>query len=99
MAIDIQIQDENGNALATYAGPLIGSPFLKLAPVCGACLRFVLPWADVTFNSEQIKELRGELLQVMRNAREPERIREAKALIEFIEGAQGTHTYVKFIGD
>jgi hypothetical protein len=99
MAIDVQIQDESGKALAIYDGPVLGLPFLKLAPANGACLRFVLPWADTTFNSEQVKELRSELLQVLRETGSEQRRREATALLEFVSGIEGAHIYVKFIGD
>jgi len=99
MMIDVQIQDENGRSLATYDGPPLGLPFLKLAPPVGACLRFVLPWADTIFNSEQIKELQTELLEVIRGTNDASRVHEAKALLEFVATAEGAHTYIKFIGD
>jgi len=99
MPIDVQIHDESGKALATYDGPPIGLPLLKLAPVNGVCLRFVVPWSDATFNSEQLKELRAELLQVIRTTEDTQRVREAEALLEFVSEAKGPHTYVKFIGD
>ena len=99
MAMDIQIQDENGNALARYKGPTLGLAFLKLAPAKGACLRFVLPWADATFNQSQIKELAAELQDIINSGVESARLEEAKALLKFISNAKGAHTYVKFIGD
>ena len=48
MAIDVHIQDESGNTIAQYEGPPLGVQFLKLAPVNGACFRFIVPWGDAT---------------------------------------------------
>ena len=99
MAIDVEIQDESGNTLEKYEGPSFGLPLLKLASFTGPCLRFVLPWADATFNSEQVKELRAELAHIVSASQDQSRTREARALLEFVARAEGPHTYVKFIGD
>ena len=98
MAIDVEIQDENGASIARYDGPPLGHQFTKLAPPGSACFRFILPWADATFNEEQIKVLKDEL-QVAASVCPPARLAELKALSSFLEGAAGTHVYVKFIGD
>ena len=99
MAIDVEIQDETGNALARYNGPPLGLAFLKLAPANGACFRFIIPWGDTTFNEEQTKVLRAELEAVARTNPDQARLREINALLEFLSPAVGVHTYVKFIGD
>jgi hypothetical protein len=58
-----------------------------------------LPWADTTFNGEQVKVLLSELGEALNNTDNQSRLSELKSLIQFIEGATGTHVYVKFIGD
>ena len=98
MAIDVEIQDERGASIARYDGPPLGHQFTKLAPPGSVCFRFILPWADATFNEEQIKVLKDELQDAAR-ACPPARLAELKALSSFLEGATGTHVYVKFIGD
>ena len=99
MSIDVQIQDEHGGVLTQYEGPALGLPFLKLAPVQSSCFRFIVPWGDTTFNEEQIKVLLAELRDATSQSRDEMRLRELRALIQFIEGAVGVHVYVKFIGD
>jgi len=99
MPIDVQIQDELGGVIAQYEGPPLGPALLKLAPAGGACFRFILPWADTTFNQHQITELKAELTDVTSRTTDVARLRELKALIEFLGLANGAHTYVKFIGD
>ena len=99
MSIDVEIQDEQGRALARYDGPPLGLNFLKLAPPQTACFRFIVPWGDTTFNEEQIEVLLAELRDATTNTTSAIRLRELRELIQFIEGASGVHVYVKFIGD
>ena len=99
MSIDVEIQDEGGGALARYAGPPLGLPFLKLAPPESLCFRFILPWADTTFNEEQIKVLLAELRVALGSCDHAVRRSELLSLITFVEGAVGSHVYVKFVGD
>lgn len=98
MAVDVEIQDENGASIARYDGPSLGHQFTRLAPPGSACFRFILPWADATFNEEQIKVLKDELRDAARDC-PPARLAELNALSTFLDGATGTHVYVKFIGD
>ncbi len=99
MSIDVEIQDEQGRALAHYDGPPLGLQFLKLAPPQSTCFRFIVPWGDATFNAEQIKVLLTELRGATANTTHVTRLRELRALTQFIEGTTGVHAYVKFIGD
>ena len=98
MAIDVEIQDENGACIARYDGPPLRHQFTALAPPESACFRFILPWADATFNEEQIKVLKDEIRSAASDC-PPARLGELQALSSFLEGASGAHTYVKFIGD
>ncbi|WP_077038437.1 hypothetical protein [Pelomonas sp. KK5] len=99
MSIGVEIQDEGGRALARYNGPPLGLPLLKLAPHGSLCFRFILPWADATFNEEQVKVLLTELRVALSNTDHAARRSELESLIKFVEGAAGAHVYVKFIGD
>src|SRR5262245_41130203 len=99
MPIDVVIQDESGATLAHYEGPPLGPALLRLAPPGSACFRFILPWADTTFNQPQIAELKAELTDATSRTTDLACLRELEALIEFLGRADGAHTYVKFIGD
>jgi hypothetical protein len=98
MAIDVEIQDEQGLTIAQYNGPPLGNEFMKLAPPGSACFRFIDRWGDTTFNQQQIGVLRRELQDVAEGCTEP-RSAELRALCSFLDGAVGVHQYVKFIGD
>jgi hypothetical protein len=99
MSIDVEIQDEQGGALARYEGPALGLQFCRLAQPQSACFRFIVPWGDTTFNQEQIQVLLAELRDAISNTNDAKRLSELRAVTEFIEGASGVHVYVKFIGD
>ncbi len=99
MSIDVEIQDEDGNTISRYDGPALGLPFTRLAPTDSACLRFIDPWGDATFNQAQIEVLKGELRIAAKRTEEPRRLSELEALVSFVEGATGAHVYLKFIGD
>jgi hypothetical protein len=99
MSIDVEIQDERGNTISRYEGPALGLPFTGLAPADSACMRFIEPWCDATFNQAQIEVLKGELAAVAKRTEDSRRLQELDALSSFIEGATGVHVYLKFIGD
>jgi hypothetical protein len=67
MAIDVEIQDETGTCIARYDGPPLRHQFTALAPPDSACFRFILSWADATFNEEQIKVLKDEIRSAARD--------------------------------
>jgi hypothetical protein len=98
MSIDVEIQNEQGLTLARHEGPPLGHQFTKLAPADCACFRFIVPWADATFNQEQITVLKGELQAAAMECPQA-RLAELKALSSFLERAVGVHLCVKFIGD
>ena len=98
MVIDVEIQDEEGLAIARYDGPPLGIEFIELAPAGSACFRFIDPWGDTTFNQEQIRALRGELQEAAKGCTEA-RAAELRALCAFLDAAVGVHQYIKFIGD
>ena len=99
MSIDVEIQDEEGRTISRYDGPTLGLPFVKLAPAEGACMRFIDPCGDVSFNQAQIEVLKGELRFAAKRTEDSRRLSELEALSSFVEGATGVHVYLKFIGD
>ena len=99
MSIDVEIQDERGHTLSRYDGPALGLPFVRLAPADSACMRFIVPWGDATFNEAQIEVLKEELQVAAKRTQDSRRLLELHALSSFVEGATGVHVYLKFIGD
>ena len=99
MAIDDEIQDEEGLTIARYDGPPLGIEFIKLAPPGSACFRFIDPCGDATFNQAQIEVLNSELRLAAKQTEHSRRLSELEALASFVEGATGVHVYLKFIGD
>lgn len=99
MSIEVEIQDERGNTISRYDGPALGRPLTRLASSDSACMRFIAPWCDATFNEAQIDVLKAELEAAAKRTDDARRLLELNALSSFIEGAKGAHVYLKFIGD
>ena len=97
MAIDVEWQDENGEQLSRYDGPLIDGRLPERAPAGSLCLRFVDPYGDTTFNAAQVAVLEEELALVADNDEVGE---QAKSLLAFVKRhPDRVHRYLKFIGD
>jgi hypothetical protein len=97
MAIDVEWQDENGNALSRYDGPLIDGRLSERARAGSCCLRFIDPYGDTTFNAEQVAVLEEELASL---ASDGEVAEQARSLLSFLRRFRDcTHRYLKFIGD
>ena len=101
MGINVHLQDERGTDLRIVADPDMLLPALLRRPEVGGstCLRFVLPYADTTFNHAQVSVLLGELagLRPNLNGRTRAFVDSIVGLAE--EAEHGTHLYLKFIGD
>ena len=96
MAVDVEWQDEGGKTLEVYGGPPLTWDVLKTAPAGTACVRFIDPCGDTTFNQRQIEELVLEL-EAWANAVSSPTLRH---LATFAKRARGhVHTYLKFVGD
>jgi hypothetical protein len=67
--IVVEWQNERGGCEARYSGPSIGSRLCELAPLNSACLRFIVPYADTTFNFAQVEVLEMELAEMARTAK------------------------------
>src|SRR6187200_68234 len=98
MAIDVEWQDERGRPLARYAGPPLDERLLQQAPGDSACLRFIDPYGDTTFNSMQVAVLEKELSALSATAGEA--AEQARSLLQFVKQFEKRlHSYLKFIGD
>ena len=65
-----------------------------------ACLRFIDPYGDATFNQLHLPVLLEELRVLQRSAGDAEAKLLLAALIRYVQKAKGqVHTYVRFIGD
>jgi len=97
MAIEVEWQDENGERLSRYDGPLIDGRLPERAPAVSSCLRFIDPYGDTTFNAAQVAALEEELALVAGNDEVGE---QAKSLLAFVKRyPDRLHRYLKFIGD
>lgn len=100
MGIEVVWQDENGNELSrcgvAYDVRLNGT----IPPDRSHCLQYIDPAGDATFNQDQLRRLVQELEEAAAARLEGSRLRDnALAVLEFVRGCVGTHTYVKFVGD
>jgi hypothetical protein len=99
LPIDVEWQDEDGETLARYDGPLVTVTLVERADPTSCCLRFIDPWGNTIFNQQQLPVLVHELEAI--ESRTPDGQREAiHALLAFLRPAcDQVHTYIKFIGD
>ena len=99
VAIDVEWQDERGRTLARYDGPTVTAALLRYADPQAACLRFIDPYGNTTFNQQQLSVLRDELEALDSRIMDGQAL-VARALLDFLTSSSGmVHTYVKFIGD
>jgi hypothetical protein len=97
MAIDVEWQDERGEQIARYDGPAIDGRLPERAPSTSACLRFIDPYGDTTFNDAQVAVLEQELAAIDGS---DDVAGQARSLLSFVRRVQDrTHRYLKFIGD
>jgi hypothetical protein len=101
MGIDVAWLDESGTLLkrletVAYDWRLVRA----IAPERSHCLRYIDPAGDATFNQLQLPQLIQELEEATAAQLHGSKLREnGLAVLEFVRGCAGTHTYVKFIGD
>ena len=99
MAIDVQWQDERGVCISRYDGPPIEGRLPARAASDSACLRFIDPYGDTTFNLSQIEVLEREL-ESLQLGDDAELAQQRDALLAFIQRMPDRlHRYLKFIGD
>ena len=101
MGINIRLQDERGRKLDEILDPSnLLCALLPWDDPSFACLRFVDPYGDTTFNAAQSEVLVAELARIRAKASQ-------HAELELLDGIQrlvqlclaAPHRYVKFIGD
>jgi hypothetical protein len=99
MAIDVVWQDENGAAPAHCPTPYEWRVGRAVPPERSHCLQYIDPVGDATFNQLQLPRLIRELDEAVAALQASPFQRQAAAVLEFVRGCVGVHTYVKFIGD
>jgi hypothetical protein len=100
MSLGVEWQDENGQVLGRYDGPVLQGMLFEFAERDSACLRFIDAYGDTTFNQLQIPVLLEELESLGADRELGDQLPVVRALLAFIEQARDqTHTYIKFIGD
>ena len=99
MPIDVVWQDENGKTLASCGTAYEWRVGRAVPPERSHCLQYVDPVDDATFNQLQLPRLVRELEEAVAALDASPFQREAAAVLEFVRGCVGRHTYVKFVGD
>ncbi len=95
----LQRQSETGEVLAHFGDEGIDPRIVSLAAPSTACLRFIDPYGNTIFNQLQLPVLAGELL-TMRETSADEGLRsQLDRVLAFLRESEGTHVYVRFIGD
>ncbi|UNK50648.1 hypothetical protein MNR01_06485 [Lysobacter sp. S4-A87] len=101
MGIDVYWKDERGEVLGTVEdnGVLSDLSHQFYRQSGSTCLRFIDPAGDACFNQLQrpllVTEMR-ELLPAVSNARAHTHL---QAIVDLLEGAVRSHTYIWFVGD
>ena len=99
LPIDVELQDEQGQTLARYDGPAVTRMLVERADSTSACVRFIDPYGNTTFNQLQLSILVRELEALESRTRDGQ-AQVTRALLAFLRQASDrVHTYVKFIGD
>jgi hypothetical protein len=101
VGINIHLQNERGEDLQVVADQeMLLNKLLRRSEVqSSTCLRFVMPFADTTFNQAQVAVLLGEL-SGLRAVLDAKSLRLIDAIIRLAEQAEREpHLYLKFIGD
>jgi hypothetical protein len=101
VGINVHLQDERGEDIQVVSDPgmLLNKLLGKTEIQNSTCLRFVMQFADTTFNQAQVSVLLGELAG-LRAGLDEKSLRLIDAIIRLAEQAERRpHLYLKFIGD
>jgi hypothetical protein len=101
VGINVHLQDERGEDIQVVADPemLLNQLLDKTEVKNSICLRFVMPFADTTFNQAQAPVLLGELAG-LRTGLDGKLLRHIDAIIRLAEQVERrAHLYLKFTGD
>ena len=101
MGINVVWRNERGESLAECAAVYDDRLGHSVPPERSHCLQYIDPIGDAVFNQLQLPHLVRELEEVVAAlVRVPEaRKAQMQAVLEFVRGCVGVHTYVWFIGD
>lgn len=100
MGIDVHWKDERGAVLGAVEddGVLSSLSALLHRQTESICLRFIDPAGEACFNQQQRPILLDEFRRLLPTLGGRQRM-QVDAIVQLIEGAVMTHTYVWFIGD
>ncbi len=100
MGIDVYWKDERGAILGAVddEGALSDISDLLYGQSDSVCLRFIDPAGDACFNQKQLPILLTELRELLPNVPE-QASSHLHAIVQLLEGASRTHTYIWFLGD
>ena len=101
MRINVVWQDEAGAPLAHCEAVYDERLGRAVPPERSHCLQYIGPVDDATFNQAQLPRLVQELEEVASGLGhlQETRQRQFHAVLEFVRGCVGVHTYVCFVGD
>lgn len=97
--VGVQIEDESGAVTATFGNTSLDPRIVSRAAADGGILRFVDPYGDLVINQLQLPVLMAELHRIHAATPEKDLRQHIEQLLSFLEGAKGTHIYVRFFGD
>ena len=97
--IAVRRETEKGQPIADFDRNGIDLRIVTEAPSTSVCLRFIDPYGDLVINQLQLPVLIAELQEMSRNAKDFVLRRNIVKLVQFLKESEGTHLYVRFIGD
>jgi len=102
MGIDVRIESEHGREKAVVLDPcnLVQRFLPHFQDTSYACLRFVDPYGDTTFNQLQMPQVVRELEKTLGSIDDDAVRRHCESVLALARQANGqVHTYLKFYGD
>jgi hypothetical protein len=96
--INVRWQDETGEILGRHSGFIAADLVWRAAPST-ACVRFIDPYGDTTFNQHQLPVLIQEFEALAEQVDSPGRESIRDLLLFLRRATDQVHTYIKFVGD
>ena len=97
--IGVQRERENGEVIASFDEAGIDLRIVANASTTSACLRFIDPYGDLVVNQRQLPVLVSELETMSNASRDAGLKQNIGNLVAFLRASEGTHVYVRFVGD
>ncbi len=98
--IGVRRESELGEPIADFdAGKSIDLRIVEEAPDTSACLRFIDPYGTLIINQLQLPVLLTEFENMSQSSSDSVFKENIARLVNFLKESEGTHIYVRFIGD